>query len=169
MCLHYQIVFIFSPGPHAQFLHEINDPEEAMFQAEMAIMDNEEQLCIIVKEEDNKTVIEMDSVSSISLPVNPTFIPLPSWLDGPKVTEQDLSKYLAALPPRVENQGQDIPFMDNADQPSNSGVQKCSSLLEDQRKNVPYYPVSKDCRHCEEHHKKHRSERSERRKKMHST
>ena len=130
-----------------------------MFQAEMAIMDNEEQLCIIVKEEDNKTVIEMDSVSSISLPVNPNFLPLPSWLDGPKVSEQDLSKYLAALPPRVENQGEDIPFMDTTDQ----------HLASEKRKNVPYYPVSKDCRHCEEHHKKHRNERSERRKKMHST
>ena len=65
VCLHYQIVFIFSPAPHGHFEggHH-HDLEAAEYEAELAKMDNEQQICAMMKEEaDSKMIIEMDESS----------------------------------------------------------------------------------------------------------
>jgi len=112
VCLHYQIVFIFSPAPHGHFEggHH-HDLEAAEYEAELAKMDNEQQICAMMKEEsDSKMIIEMDESSfTVSSIVNPSVLPIPSWLNTPNASEQDLSKFLPAFSPVDET----IPFMDN--------------------------------------------------------
>ena len=65
VCLHYQIVFIFSPAPHGHFdggHHDLED--EAIYEAELAKIDNELQICAMMKEEsESKMMIEMDESS----------------------------------------------------------------------------------------------------------
>ena len=48
-----------------------------------------------------------------AIPVNPSILPIPSWLNTPNASEQDLSKLLPAFSPIDET----IPFMDNEDKP----------------------------------------------------